>query len=443
MQTYQPASEQRPGETVVLLREEAGSQVQRTVLPGGLRIISEQVPSARSVSVGAWVAAGSRDEESAEHGAAHYLEHLLFKATQNRSAMEVAAAIDAVGGDLNAFTSREFTCYYARVLDRDLPLAVDVVLDVVGAPLMRDTDVEGERGVVLEEIAMHEDDPGDVAHEHLFAAVLSSESLARPVLGTSDSIRGLSGDRIRGFYERHYVAPKMVIAAAGAVDHGELVELVSAAARQYGWLDGDESPQPVRSGSIREGNGSGRVVLPRHSEQIHLVVGGPGLTRRDDRRYAFGVMNSILGQGMSSRLFQQVREERGLAYSVYSFAAPFADAGVFGVYAGSSPEKSDEAAEVIAAELAVVAERGLTPEEVDRGRGHLRGSLVLGLEDGFARMARLGKAEVATGELPGIAEIHRRLDDVSPESVAAVASDVLGSADMTVVVGPEEGESDG
>ncbi len=434
MAAYLPASRQEPESTRLLLREDSGSTVQRTVLTNGLRIITESMPGTRSLAFGVWVGAGSRDEEPAQHGAAHYLEHLLFKATQRRTAFEVNAAIDAVGGEMNAFTSRETTCFYAHVLDADLPIAVDVVLDVVTAALLRSDDVETERAVVLEEIAMHEDDPADVAMEHFFAQVLSDEALARPILGTTDSIRGLSAEQIRQFYALRYRPEGLVVAAAGAVDHGLVVELVRQALAPLEWVSAAR-PQGVREAAPAAPRPAADTLLRRRTEQAHIVVGGPSLRRNDPDKYALAVFNTILGGGMSSRLFTRVREQLGLAYSVYSFASAFADTGAFGVYAGTRLRTADEAIGVIRAELQRAAADGFGPEEVQRGKGSVRGGRILSLEDPFARMNRLGHSELVVGELPSIDEIRHRIDQVSVDDVHRVARQVLPGATSVTVVG--------
>lgn len=419
----------------MLLHEGSGSVVRRTQLPNGLRIITEAIPATRSVSFGVWVGAGSRDEDQPQHGAAHYLEHLLFKATPRRSAFEVNSALDGVGGEMNAFTSRETTCFYAHVLDEDLPIAVDVVLEVVTAGLMRDQDVTAERPVVLEEIAMHDDDPGDVAMEHFYQQVLGDQALARPILGTRASIEGLPGERIRQFYRDHYRPDGVVIAAAGSVDHDQVVALVLDCL-DGGWLTGSGPPRPIRQGRPPGDRLLSSVVVPRPTEQMHVVIGGPSLPRNDPDKYALAVFNAVLGGGMASRLFTRVREERGLAYSVHSFMAPFADTGLFGIYAGTRPASLDEAVGVIRAELEDVAGNGLTAAEVARGKGAVRGARILSLEDPFARMSRLGHAELVVGELPPIDEIQRRIEAVTEDDVARVARRILGKGSAITVVGP-------
>jgi len=434
MAAHRSATEQEPESTQVILREDSGSLVLRTVLDNGLRIITESMPGSRSVAFGVWVGAGSRDEAEQQHGAAHYLEHLLFKGTAKRTAFEVNAAIDAVGGEMNAFTSRETTCFYAHVLDADLPVAADVVLDVVTTALLRSRDVESERQVVLEEIAMHEDDPADVAMEHFYAQVLADRALARPILGTRESIESLPADEIRQFYTERYRPPAMVVAVAGSLDHALVVDLVRQALHSLQW-QGGRRPQPVRSALEQAGRPAANLIVRRPTEQAHIVVGGPSLRRNDPDKYALAVCNAVLGGGMSSRLFTRVREELGLAYSVYSFAAPFADTGVFGVYAGTRLPKAAEAVEVIRGELARAVEQGFSADEVDRGKGAIRGSRILALEDPFARMSRLGQSELVVGELPTIDEIQHRIEEVTHDDVVRVAERILPTATALIVVG--------
>jgi predicted Zn-dependent peptidase len=432
---------QRPGTTKTIRSgTDGGAVVRRTVLPGGLRVITEAVPNVRSVSFGIWAAVGSRDEAPSLAGASHYLEHLLFKGTRRRDALQIAAAMDAVGGESNAFTTKEFTCFYARVLDTDLPLAVDVVCDMVTSSLIATADVENERGVVLEEIAMHDDDPSDAVHEAFCTALYGDAPLGRPVLGTTDSIRGLSRTAIAGYYRRRYRPPHLVVAAAGNLDHGRLVRLVRGAFDAAGASpDEAAAPAAARIGGRPPRTHPGVTVLARPTEQANLVLGAPAYARTDERRFALGVLNAALGGGMSSRLFQEVREKRGLAYSVYSYTAQFADSGMFGVYAGCLPDKIDDVLAICRDELARVAQTGLTEEELARGKGQLSGSLVLGLEDTGSRMSRLGKSELVYGELLGVDDILARIAAVSLDDVRAVASDVLSRPLTLSVVGPFDG----
>ena len=407
-------------------------RTRRTVLPGGLRVVTEAVPGVRSAAFGVWVGVGSRDESPQLAGTSHFLEHLLFKGTRRRDALEIAAVMDAVGGEMNAFTAKEYTCYYARVLDTDLPLAVDVVSDLVTDALCAGTDVESERGVILEELSMHDDDPGDVVHDAFAEALYGEHPLGRPVIGTAESIEQLPAAAIAGYYRERYTTSQMVIAAAGNLDHDEVVDLVRKAFRD----DGSRAPAPRRDASSPPPMSSGAVVEDRPTEQAHLVLGAPGLARDDDRRYALSVLNNAHGGGMSSRLFQEVRERRGLAYSVYSYSSHHADTGVFGVYAGCAPGKIDEVLGLCREELDSVASKGISGAELVRAKGQMRGSLVLGLEDTGAQMSRIGKAELVHGEVQPVEALLARIEAVTLDDVLAVAGDVLRRPRSLGVIGP-------
>lgn len=411
-----------------------GSVLRRTLLPGGLRVVTEAVPGARSVALGIWVGVGSRDERPALAGASHYLEHLLFKGTARREALAIASAFDEVGGESNAFTDKEVTCFYARVLDSDLPLAVDVVSDMVTSSLLRERDVETERSVVLEEIAMNDDDPGDAVHDLFAEALYGDHPLGRPIIGTTESIQRLSRDAIDGFYREHYLPGSMVVAAAGGLEHDATVRLVEQA---FGDLaTGQGQPATLRSRSAGPHGLAGVVVDDRADEQANVVLGSTALHRGDPRRWALAVLNAALGGGMSSRLFQSIREERGLAYSVYSYASSAADTGTFGVYAGCAPGKVEQVVGLVRAELDAVAAHGLTDAEVARSKGQLQGSTVLGLEDTGSRMSRIGKAELVDGELPTVEQVLARIAAVTPDDVRDVAADVLRRPLALAAVGP-------
>jgi len=414
------------------------SRVSRTVLPGGLRIITESLPAVRSVAIGIWVGVGSRDEDLAHAGATHYLEHLLFKGTSRRTALDISAAMDAVGGELNAFTGKEFTCYYARVLDSDLPLAIDVLCDMVTSSLITPRDVDAERGVVLEEIAMNEDDPSDTAHEAFAAALFGDSPLGRPILGTAGSINGISRDEISEHYQARYTPPHLVVAAAGNLQHDAVTELVRQgfAAVTNGQAADRDPARPRVGGSYAVAPSQGVRLVSRGIEQANLVLGCDGLSRTDGRRFALGVLNAALGGGMSSRLFQEVREKRGLAYSVYSFNSQLADTGVWGVYVGCLPAKADEVLAICRDEIAKVIENGLTDTELARGKGQLRGSIVLGLEDPSSRMSRLGKSELVYSRLEPVDEILASIESVTHDEVVEVAAEVLSRPKVLAVVGP-------
>ncbi|MFE6753634.1 M16 family metallopeptidase [Streptomyces sp. NPDC057684] len=437
--TARTSSEARAvARTQTLIKGENGiGTVRRTTLPGGLRIVTETLPSVRSATFGIWANVGSRDETPALNGATHYLEHLLFKGTSRRSALDISSTIDAVGGEMNAFTAKEYTCYYARVLDTDLPLAIDVVCDMLTGSLIEEADVDAERGVILEEIAMTEDDPGDCVHDLFAHTMLGDTPLGRPVLGTVDTINALNRGQIARFYKKHYDPTHLVVAAAGNVDHNKVVRQVRAAFEKAGALTRtDAVPMPPRDGR-KPVRAAGRMeLLGRKTEQAHVILGMPGLARTDERRWAMGVLNTALGGGMSSRLFQEVREKRGLAYSVYSYTSGFADCGLFGVYAGCRPSQVHDVLKICRDELAHVAEHGLSDDEISRAIGQLSGSTVLGLEDTGALMNRIGKSELCWGEQMSVSDMLEEIASVTPDEVRAVARDILGQRPSLSVIGP-------
>ena len=417
--------------------------VLRSELPGGLRVVTEAVAGVRSVSLGIWIGIGSRDETPEQAGAAHYLEHLLFKGTRRRTAKEIAEELDAVGGDLNAFTAKEHTCYYAHVLDTDLPLAVEVLADVVTDATLHPSDVEVERSVVLEEIAMRDDDPEDLLGELADEALFGGHPLGRPVIGSEESIRRMRRDTLHAFWRGQYTTPRMIVAAAGNLVHDEVVELVGTALAGAAARAGGAAPAgPRRPAPALLTPGPRLVLRPDDTEQAHVLFGVPGLSRHDPRRSALSVLNTALGGGPSSRLFQQVREQRGLAYSVYSSSVSYADAGAFSVYAGCAPERLEEVVTVIRAVLSEVAADGLTPAEVARAQGNLRGGLVLGLEDTPSRMNRIGRSELDHGYQRTVGESLDRIAAVTQADVAALARELLTQPLTAAVVGPFDDEAD-
>lgn len=428
--------------TLETVRDEAGhvtSVVRRTQLASGLRIVTEQMAGARSASIGVWVGVGSRDETAATHGASHFLEHLLFKGTSERSALDISIALDAVGGEFNAFTAKEYTCFHARVLADDLPLAVDVLGDMVTDSLVEAHDVDAERDVILDEIAMHDDDPDDVVQNLLAELAWGPDTpLGRPIAGTVASIEAMTPAQIRRFYRKHYVPSNVVVSVAGAVDHAEVVRSVRKAFARRGWLDGRAAPAVPRAVAGRRSPkvGAGEAEVNRPFEQVNLVIGREGVTREDDRRYALAVLNTALGGGTSSRLFQEVREQRGLAYSVYSFASQYADSGLVGVAVGCLPGRTDEVLDVVRGLLRTIATDGITDDELARGKGQLVGGMVLGLEDSGSRMMRLGKNELVHGEILAIDDVTARITAVTLDEVREVAADVFGRPELLALVGP-------
>ncbi|MDQ2661391.1 MAG: insulinase family protein [Actinomycetota bacterium] len=419
------------------------ARVRRSVLPSGVRVLSEQVPGSRSVTVGFWVAVGSRDEHHADaghpatYGSTHFLEHLLFKGTTTRTALDIAISFDAVGGEHNALTAKEYTCYYAKVQDRDLPMAVGVLADMFTSSLLDPIEFDNERGVILEELSMAGDDPADVANERFFEAVLGEHPLGRPIGGSPETIRAATRAAVWSHYRTNYRPQDLVVTVAGAVDHDALVAELQRALTLAGWdLSIEAAPVDRRSVELAPlAVGPALTVVERPTEQVNLLLGVPGLVATDERRPTMSVLNAIFGSGMSSRLFQQVRERRGLAYAVYSFAPGYSDAGLFGMYAGCAPAKAGTVAALLRTELERVAEHGVTAEELQRASGQLAGASALALEDSDTRMSRLGRAELTLGEFADLDEALRRIALVTVDDVQALAGDLVSRPFSLVAVG--------
>ena len=402
-----------------------------TTLPNGLRIISQDMPSLRSLSIGAWVDTGSRDETPVEAGASHFLEHLLFKGSEEWSARRISEAFDAIGARHNAFTSKEYTCYWARLRDADLPLGVEILGEMIQRPAFRQEEIDNERGVVLEEINMNEDDPTDVAHEQFITALWTGHPLSPPILGTRDSITTMSRSTIQSYWARRYSPESTVIAAAGRIDHEHLVETVSSSFADWDGSGVDRTlstPRPAARVSVRH----------RDTEQAHLILGGPSLTRDDDRRYALIIADHVLGGGMSSRLFREIRETRGLAYAVHAFRMPFVDAGANAVYVGTTPTQTNEVLKLVRGEMDKLMESGVTDEELTRAKGHVQGSLAISLEDADGRMNRLGRNEITGTDHLSVDEIVERVDAVSPADVIEVARAAYDGPYVIGATGPFE-----
>jgi len=397
-------------------------------------VVTEYVPSVRSASVGLWVNVGSRDEGPTVAGAAHFLEHLLFKATPSRTSVQIAQAVDAVGGELNAFTSKEHTCYYAHVLDDDLEMAVDLVADVVLNGVCAPADVELERDVVLEEIAMRDDDPEDTLGDVFLSAMFGDHPVGRPVIGSVESVSSMTRQQLHSFHTRRYTPERMVLAVAGNIDHDHVVALARAffGPRLVKGL----KPLPPRKGAGRLPGGPDLTLIGRDCEQTHLTLGVRVPGRHWQSRWALSVLNTAVGGGLSSRLFQQIRETRGLAYSVYSAVDAFADSGAFSVYAGCLPERFEEVVRLTAEVLETVAREGITESECRIAKGSLRGGLLLGLEDSASRMNRLGRSELNYGEYRSLTSTLRQIEQVTVEDVNVVARKVLRGRFGAAVLGP-------
>jgi predicted Zn-dependent peptidase len=415
--------------------------VRRTVLPSGLRIVTEEISSVRSAAVGIWVNVGSRDESPAVAGASHFLEHLLFKGTKTRTALEISSSIESVGGEMNAFTGKEYTCFYARVIDSDLPMAIDVIADLITSSLVTTSDVDAERKVVLEEIAMRDDDPSDLVHDLFSDTYYGDTQLGRSILGSVESINEMSRASVFKYYKKRYVPQDLVVAVAGNIKHKTVVDMVTKALSLDGFLDVTGVPQvrPNKAIKVKEQRSVG--LISRKTEQAHMFYGVAGVSREDDHRFTMGILSAALGGGMSSRLFQEIREKRGLAYSVYSYAQQFAGSGLLGFYAGCHPTKAVEVVEIIREVLHDVAENGMTGEEIARAKGAVKGSLVLSQEDSGSRMSNIGKSEIVYGEVMSFDEILKKVSDVTPTAVRQLAGKILLQRPTLALVGPFKNEA--
>lgn len=407
--------------------------ITRSRLDSGLRVVTERLSGLRSVAVGFWVGTGSRDEPDDLAGASHFLEHLLFKGTETRRAAEIAEAVESVGGDMNAFTGHEVTAFYVRVPDHHLELALGILSDIIWAPALRTDEVESERQVILEEIRMRDDTPDDLVHDAFAGALFPQHPLGREVSGSHESISAMSRDAIAAYHREHYVPSNVVVAAAGNLNHDDVVTMVERA------LPADlTQARPPRADGV-----NGPVALPvavveRPLEQAHLVLGMRALRRDDPDRFALAVLDQVVGGGMSSRLFQEVRERRGLAYSVFSYRSSFEETGAFAVYCGTAPERVDDVLGVLRSELdRLVADGGVSDRELDSAKGHLAGSLALSLESSSSRMHRIGRAELTLGEVPSLDDVVAQLSSVEAGDVARVVERVLGPGQRTLAaVGP-------
>ncbi len=415
--------------------------VKRSVHSSGLRIVTEEVPSVRSAAVGIWVNVGSRDEAPATAGASHFLEHLLFKGTTSRTALEISSSIESVGGEMNAFTSKEYTCFYARVIDTDLPMAIEVVSDLITSSIVTALDVDAERKVVLEEIAMRDDDPSDLVHDLFSDTYYGDTPIGRPILGTIDSINGMSRNTVFNYYKKKYLPQDLVVAVAGNIKHKRVVAMVEEALSRNNFLDVLAAPVVRPNIPVKNSKQQSVGLMYKKSEQAHMFYGMEGVARADDRRFSMGVLSAALGGGMSSRLFQEIREKRGLAYSVYAYAQQFAGSGVLGFYAGCNPTKAIEVVEIIRSVLSDVADNGMTHEEIERAKGAVRGSLVLSQEDTGSRMSRIGKNEIVYGQVMDFDDILKAISRVSAEDIREIASEFLVKTPTLALVGPFKNES--
>ena len=410
--------------------------IESSVLPCGIRLVTETMADVRSVAVAFWVGTGSRDEPDELAGASHFLEHLLFKGTERRSAAAIAESLDEVGGDCNAFTTKEYTTFYVRLLSEHLPLGLDILSDIMWQPALRPPDVEAERDVILDEILMHADEPSDLAGERWQAALFPDHPLGRDTLGTAESVPRISRDDIRAFFDVHYRPANMVVSVAGDCTHEAVAAELES---RFAGTGGGEAPR-------RRAPGPDTVplnVVRRPTEQAHLVYGARSVTRFDERRWPLAVLNHVLGGGLSSRLFQKVREERGLAYSVWSERAAYADAGSLAVVVGTAPEHVAEVLHIVEDELDRLAQSGVSGRELDVAKGYLRAEMLLSGEDSGARMSRIGASLLLHGEVLTVDEVLARIEAVTLAQVLEVAGQVAAAPRTMSAVGPFDAEEFG
>jgi predicted Zn-dependent peptidase len=399
-------------------------------LPSGLRLLTERMPHVRSVTVGVWLKRGSRHESDEESGVAHFVEHMLFKGTTSRSAQQIAQTIDSIGGQLDAFTAKEFASYYVKVLDEHLPLAIDLLSDMVMRPALTPPDVAREQSVILEEIKMVEDAPDDLVHEVFAQHFWSRHPLGRPILGTPETVSSFSSEGLRGYFDRTYVAPNLIVAAAGHFDRDRLKGLIEDA---FGALPAAAPPAPTAPPSVTPG----LSVRRKDIEQSHVCLGTPAYPQAHADRHAMYLLNTVLGGSMSSRLFQHIREDRGLAYAVYSNLTTYSDAGMITVYAGCAADRVQEVVVLTLAELRALRETPVPEDELRRAKDHVKGSLTLGLESTSSRMSHLARQELYFGRYYTLDELLASIDAVTAADVQRVAGELFRDGGLAAtVVGP-------
>lgn len=387
---------------------------QKSVLPNGIRVVTESIPYVKSVTLGFWIGTGSRNEDNTNHGVSHFIEHLLFKGTKKRSAKDIAETIDEVGGQLNAFTAKEYTCYYIKVLDTHLDLAMDILSDMLTNSRFDSEDIAREREVVLEEVKMYEDSPDELVHDIHLDANWAGHTLGRNILGVVDSIGRFDRNRVVDYFQNFYRADNLVVSAAGNLSHGALVDLTERYLSQLTGKKQVKCQQAPRLTPVR-------TIRTKDTEQVHLCLGTMSVPQNDPDIYTVHILNNILGGGISSRLFQSIREERGLAYSVYSYQTNYSDAGLFTVYAGTRPANISQVTELILASIADIKQKGITTKEIYRTKEQLKGNLLLGLESSSSRMSRLGKMETTLGKYVTLEEIVEKIERVTPDDVHNMA----------------------
>ena len=407
------------------------SNINKDTLPNGLTVVTETMPAARSVALGIWVRSGSRHEREGQNGIVHFLEHMVFKGTQNRSGEQIARAADAIGGHLDAFTTKEFTSFSIKALDEHLTRAFDILADLVKNPLLRSEDIGKERQVIHEEIKMVEDTPDDLVHEIFTRTYWRGHALGRPILGTRETVGGFNHRQLRDFFSRHYAPVNMLITAAGHVEHAQVVSLVGEK------FDGVHGGMTIAAGPAPVPHPHAQYRRKKELEQTHICLGTPAYPYPHEKRFACYVLNTILGGGMSSRLFQNIREKFGLAYAVFSGLSTYQDAGVLSVYAGTAPANARKVVQLILEEFHKLKSAPIPEEELQRAKDYLKGSLLLGLESTASRMSNLARQEMYYGRTISLDEIAAKIDAVTQDDVSSVAKDLFQSDNIAAtVLGP-------
>jgi predicted Zn-dependent peptidase len=401
-----------------------------TTLPGGVRVISEKIESVRSVAVGIFVGVGARDERPPEAGVTHLIEHLVFKGSERYDQVEIARVSDRLGSELNAFTTREATVFHVRVLDEHAPLALDVMCDMAARPLFEAEALESEREVVLEEIAMIEDDPSDLVHDLAARCVFGEHELGRPVIGSAATVRGLTNGAISRYHASRYGAGNVVVAGAGNIEHDAFCALVGERLELGGALSAERTPPLLVAGR--------QLFLARDTEQYHVCLSAPGLPRDDERRFALALLDHVLGGAASSRLIQEIREQRGMAYSVYSYTSSFDDAGQVGIYVGTRGENVGECVEIARTQIAELGAGRLSADELERAKESVKGRMLLALESTSSRMSRLGRAVLSGSEILSLDDVAARIDAVTHADLTDLAAELLAPEQFSSAgIGPD------
>jgi predicted Zn-dependent peptidase len=400
----------------------------KKTLSNGLRIVYEEIPYVQSVTIGVWIAAGTRDEDTGNNGISHFIEHMMFKGTARRTAKDIAEEIDNVGGQLNAFTGKECTCYYAKVLNSQLELAFDMLSDMLFNSLFSEKDIEKEKNVVLEEINMYEDNPEELVHDLFTANILKDHPLGFPVLGTRKAVINYKRRNIIEYIDRHYRPDNTVISIAGNVRFEDIIEYAEKYFARWGERKNQpvDNPEPPLNFKYQ--------IKKRETEQVHFCLGFKGLNQRDKNLYSFLALNNLLGGGMSSRLFQKIREELGLVYSVYSYPATYSDVGLMTIYAGTNPSQLERVFHHIVEELNSLKSKGVTKEELNRVKEQMKGNYILGMEGTGSRMSAMGKSELLLGRIYSQEEVLEKIDEINIDSFFSVVEDVINFDRMAVTI---------